>query len=268
MEAAHRHTFVIGAVTLTVHDLAPMRAFYHQVIGLHALTGTADTAVLGVADTPLVTLRQDRAARRREKHEAGLFHTAFLLPTREDLGRWLRDVGEGRLTGAADHLVSEALYLDDPEGNGVEITADRPSAAWHWQDGSVAMANDRIDLPALAASADPAPWPGAPAGTMIGHVHLQVGAMPAADDFYTGLGLEVTRRMPSASFYAADRYHHHLAANVWNSAGAPRRDPSTGLAEVAIHATGAPRVMLDPWGTAFRFTPMTKGRDADRTHIA
>ena len=253
MEAAHNRSFAIGTVTLVVHDLASVRAFYENVIGLAPLTSTVTTAVLGVDGTAVVSLREDRAARRRSPQEAGLYHTAFLLPTRQDLGRWLRDRSDGRLTGAADHLVSEALYLDDPEGNGVEIYADRPSATWRWQDGLVVMANDRMDLAALAAAGGDAPWQGAPAGTGIGHVHLQVGALAEADAFFTGtLGLQVTNRFAKASFYAADGYHHQLAANVWNSAGAKLREfPSTGLAEIGVHAA-ASGVLVDPWGTALR----------------
>ena len=131
--------------------------------------------------------------------------------------------------------MSEALYLSDPEGNGIEIYADRPAAGWRWRGGEVGMDTLPLDFASLAAAVE-GPWRGAPAGTTVGHVHLQVGNLRDAEAFYAGqLGLDITSRMPGALFYSADGYHHHLATNIWNSRAAGPRDlPSTGLAEVVL----------------------------------
>lgn len=260
----------IGQVTLTVHDLDRVAGFYRQVVGLHPVTADAGAVRLGVGDTVLLELRRDAAARRRSPREAGLFHTAFLLPTRADLGRWTRHAAETRapVVGASDHGVSEAIYLSDPEGNGVEIYADRPPASWRWQGGTVEMPSDPLDIESLLAGAGPEPWHGFPGGSVVGHVHLQVGAIAPAEAFYSGtLGLDITCRYPGGTFYAADGYHHHVATNIWNSRGAgPREEPSTGLADVEI-AVSADRLravaeraslapspdhrlsLSDPWGT-------------------
>ena len=257
----------IGKVSLIVHDLAAIAAFYQQVVGLHLLSSDGTVAALGVGDTVLLELRQDKAARRRAPQEAGLFHTAFLLPDRADLGRWAKHASATRapVVGASDHLVSEAIYLADPEGNGIEIYADRPPQEWRWRDGLVEMATDALDVPALIASGGENDWQGFPTGSTVGHVHLQVGSLAPAEEFYAGvLGLEVTCRYPGGIFYAAGSYHHHIATNIWNSRGAPVRTPSTGLADVEILAppetldaigtrAGQPAdarlTLLDPWGT-------------------
>jgi catechol 2,3-dioxygenase len=267
----------IGRVTLTVHDLDAVSAYYQRAIGLHLLTTDADTVRLGVGATVLLELRRDSSARRRSPREAGLFHTAFLLPSRGDLGRWLRSATEARadIAGASDHLVSEAIYLSDPEGNGVEVYADRPASAWRWRDGSVQMATEPLDVEDLARAAGGEPWRGVPDGSVVGHVHLQVGAIEPAETFYAGiLGLDVTCRYPGATFYAAGGYHHHIATNVWNSRGAgPRAYPSTGLADVEIvlqpglrdavaSRSGRPAnapasdalSLRDPWGASLSLT--------------
>jgi len=244
----------IGRVVLTVHDLERVSGFYQQTVGLTALEQHRDVALLGAGETVLLELRLDRAARRRSPNEAGLFHTAFLLPTRGDLGRWTRRAMADRtpITGSADHLVSEAIYLDDPEANGVEIYADRPAAGLVWQDGLVLMRNTALDVAGLVAEGGATEWRGAPPGTTVGHVHLQVGALAAAEEFYAEtLGFAVTRRAPGATFFASGRYHHHLATNVWNSAGAAvRADPSTGLTDIEILGAPSRKSLRDPWGTS------------------
>jgi catechol 2,3-dioxygenase len=217
---------------------------------------------LGVDGRPLVELREDPAARRASPREAGLFHTAFLMPDRAALARWLGHAATSglRLQGASDHLVSEAIYLADPEGNGIEVYTDRPRTAWYDENGAVKMATEALDLNALLRVAD-RPWTAAPEGLVIGHVHLQVGSIPEAENFYTGtLGLPVMARYPGASFYGSGGYHHHIASNVWNSRGAASRSyPATGLAELtlamdaaslgATKARGGADQMSDPWGT-------------------
>lgn len=262
----------IGKVVLTVHDLGAVSDFYQKALGLHRLSADGETVRLGAGGAVLLELRQDKAARRRVPREAGLFHTAFLLPSRGDLGRWTRHAAATGVpvSGASDHLVSEAIYLDDPEDNGVEIYADRPRSEWGWQDGRVQMSTAALDVDSLVASGGGEAWKGFPDGATVGHVHLQVGALDPAEAFYAGtLGLEVTCRYPGATFYAADGYHHHIAANIWNSRGAAVRTPSTGLSEVEILATpeaaaaiaaraggsssGETRTLLDPWGTPITF---------------
>lgn len=258
----------IAHVVLTVQDLAGVSTFYGNLLGLSPLVEDGGRVVLGAGDTPLLDLRQDRAARRFDPREAGLFHTAFLMPSRPALGRWLRHATKAgaRLQGASDHLVSEAIYLADPEGNGIEVYADRPRDRWYGPDGTVQMATERLDLNAVAQAAD-GPWAGAPEGLVVGHVHLQVGALPEAEAFYAGvLGLPVMARYPGAAFYGSGDYHHHVATNVWNSRGAgPRSQPATGLAELALAATpaeiaviegrGGSRRMQDPWGITITLLP-------------
>jgi catechol 2,3-dioxygenase len=231
-------TLAMGRVALTVHDLDRVSQFYQQAVGLHLLRADTAVATLGVDDTVLLELRRDTAARRRSPRDAGLFHTAFLLPTRADLGTWLKHAAGTRtpITGASHHLVSEAIYLTDPEGNGVEIYADTPRHTWQTQDGMLEMATNPLDLDDLMAHAGVRAWQGFPTGSVVGHVHLQVGALAPAEAFYRDtLGLAVTCRYPGAVFYAADRYHHHLATNIWNSRGAGvLSGPATGLSDVEI----------------------------------
>lgn len=264
----------IGSVTLTVNDLDRVGRFYRDAIGLEEIAREGGAAsgrlTLGVGDRPLVRLRADPGAPRAGRGEAGLFHTAFLLPRRADLGRWLRHAAATgvRLSGASDHRVSEALYLADPEGNGIEIYTDRPAETWSRGPEGIVMTTEALDLDDLAAGAD-APWTGAPSGTVVGHVHLQVGSLAEAEAFYRDrLGLALTCRYPGGSFFAAGGYHHHLAANIWNSRGAgPRRDPVTGLEAVelladapeaaAIRARLGGDSLRDPWGT--RITLADKG---------
>ena len=246
------HAPRIGRVTLTVNDLPKMTAFYRDALGLNVLSSDKAEAVLGT-DTPLLALRSDPAARRPETGEAGLYHTAFLLPERQDLADWLLHAVQSRLAlaGASDHDVSEALYMQDPEGNGIEIYRDRPRDEWVWNDGVIRMGSYQLDLDGLARTARP--WTGAPAGTAIGHVHLQVGGLPAAEEFWTDHKADVTHRYRGATFFSWDGYHHHIGTNTWNSRGAtPRSFPSTGLAEVEILGL-PPQVTEDPWGTPVRF---------------
>lgn len=253
----------IGHVALTVNDLAKVGDYYQRVIGLEQLSQDGTQAVLGVAGKPLVKLHQDKTARHRPA-EAGLFHTAFLLPDRAALGSWLRRIAETgiALDGASDHLVSEAIYLRDPEGNGIEVYVDRPRDSWTWQDGEVTMDTRRLDLRALAEAGKDG-WRAAPDGTVVGHVHLQVGDVAKAEDFYTGsLGMDRTAHRAGASFFATGGYHHHLAGNIWNSRGAGQRSPdTTGLSEVVLQADAAALAGLgsaeftDPWGTRLRIEP-------------
>ncbi|MDB5659485.1 MAG: glyoxalase [Cypionkella sp.] len=257
----------IGRVALTVNDIGRVGSFYKQALGLAEISNDGETLRLGAANTTLLELRADKNARKRSPKEAGLFHTAFLLPSRADLGAWLLHASESRLQleGASDHLISEAIYMSDPEGNGIEIYVDRPRSAWKTQNGQIQMATNGLDLNNLAANAT-APFTQAPAGTVIGHVHLQTGSVPEAEAFYNGeLGFAITTHYPGAAFYGSGGYHHHLATNTWNSRGAGKRDlPSTGLADLEILADAAPLAALraklpaaltDPWGTPITLSP-------------
>lgn len=260
----------IGTVTLTVRDLPRSADFYARALGLETLHADGTEAVMGAGNRALVRLIADPAARQRSPREAGLFHTAILLPDRAALGAWVHHASATRLPvqGASDHRVSEAIYFADPEGNGIEIYVDRPRAKWTKPDGSIHMTTDPLDIDDLAATAN-GPWKGAPEGTTVGHVHLQVGDVKQAEAFYNGiLGFPITAHYPGAAFYGAGGYHHHFATNIWNSRGAPVRTPSTGLTAVEILAdaasaaaiaakAGPGKDLTDPWGTRITVTEKT-----------
>lgn len=264
----------IGRVQLRVRALEETAGFYQRVIGLAILEQGAGRILLGVGGVALLELHGDAAASERDPRDAGLFHTAFLLPSRADLARWLAHAATlgVALQGASDHIVSEAIYLTDPEGNGIEIYADRPLAAWRDARGQIRMATEPLDLPALLADAQGG-WSGFPEGGIIGHVHLQVGDTDAADGFYRDiLGFDIASRYPGASFFGSGGYHHHLAGNIWNSrrsgirpegaAGLEAveivaRDPAlrdailarAERAGIAADRQGRWPVLRDPWGT-------------------
>lgn len=263
----------IGRVLLVVRDLDRTTEFYQSALGLQVVEQAANLVRLGTPSSIMLELMHDPGARVRTPKEAGLFHTAFLLPRRRDLGAWMSHARTAglRLTGAADHLVSEAIYLNDPEGNGIEIYADRPSSMWPRTDGMIVMATDPLDLNSLTEASSETTWSGFPEAGIVGHVHLQVGDIAASDGFYRDvLGFDLTARYPGASFYGSGGYHHQLAVNVWKSRGAPMRtDRSTGLADVEIlvdeevfetlrsrptardNVAGPDKIPLrDPWGTS------------------
>ncbi|NOD85562.1 MULTISPECIES: VOC family protein [unclassified Ruegeria] len=248
----------IGQVALTVRNLDKTAAFYEEVIGLQLIERNGESARLGSDAGTLIELRQDRKAKPFPR-DAGLFHTAFLLPTKQDLGSWLIYAAERgvQLDGASHHGVSEALYLSDPEGNGIEIYRDLPREAWKRQGDTVHMTTRPLDLKSLTKEATP--WQGAPQDTVIGHVHLRVGDVREAARFVTqDLGMVETFQLPSARWFGAGGYHHHLAANAWQSQGAGQRsEGSTGLASVELLAASeslSPGRLIDPWGTEFKIT--------------
>ena len=167
----------VSRVGLRARDAEKLAAYYRAVVGLQELSRADGAITLGAAGRPLLVIEADPAARPDDPRSAGLFHTAFLLPSRADLGRWVRHAIDRKIAidGASDHLVSEALYLTDPEGNGIEIYADRPHESWKWNGPSVEMATLRLDIPNLVAAVPEgdAGWKGAPENSVIGHVHLQ-----------------------------------------------------------------------------------------------
>ena len=238
---ASRTPLHIGAVGLKVRDLERLTGFYRDVLGLSVLDRSTDGAALGAGGVALVHLEHRPDAKPDDTRTAGLYHTAFLVPTRADLARWLLHVARGKvpLTGASDHAVSEAFYLDDPEGNGIEVYYDRPAETWQWTGDDLRITTDPLDVDSILREVPPtATFPGAPDGLRIGHVHLRVGDVARAEAFYRdALGLDVTRRRHGASFMSSGRYHHHIAANVWHSAGAgPRDENRAGLAWLALEA--------------------------------
>ncbi len=295
----------LGHVTLQVTDLARSLAYYEQVLGLRTLHRTATAVMLGTheGDTPLVHLVERRGAKPpvilSEAHalsgaegsaaegkdllatnqpRLGLYHFAILLPDRAALGRFVAHLGDiGVRAGASDHLVSEALYLRDPDGLGIEVYADRPRSSWTMVDRQLQMASEPLDVADVVRSAGGVRWAGMPAGTAMGHVHLHVAALERAAAFYhAALGFDkMVWSYPGALFLAAGGYHHHLGLNTW--AGANAAAPSAEDARLlewrivlpsvtdvqaiaaslaaaghAVAADGSDCIATDPWGTRVR----------------
>lgn len=229
----------VGQAHLAVSDLDGVSNFYRTMLGFKTFEESASGVLLGAGDRPFLRITTDKALRRAPRTGAGLFHNAFLVPDRTELARWLKHAAHSGvvLDGASDHLVSEAIYLSDPEGNGIEIYRDRSPMEWTYHpDGTVEMATHRLDLQALYDSAPDDAWEGMAAGTGIGHIHLQVGDIPAADAFYRDvLGMKLMSTYPGAHFYATGAYHHHVAANIWNSRrAAPREKNLSGLQDYTL----------------------------------
>ena len=275
----------LGAVSLQVADLARSVAYYERVVGLRTLTADPHRVTLGAHDddTALVELRhRSGAAPVPPRGRLGLYHFAILVPDRATLGRFIAHLATiAAYAGMADHLVSEAVYLTDPDGLGIEVYADRPRDAWRVENRALAMATNTLDVAALVRASSGAQWSGMPAGTRIGHVHLFVSDLEAAARFYhEGLGLDkVLLEFPGALFMSAGGYHHHLGTNTW-AADAPRtREEDARLLEWsielptsrdveetarALEAAGAQvtrthgdAIAADPWGTIVRVTAKT-----------
>jgi catechol 2,3-dioxygenase len=270
----------LGRVRLQVADLGRSLTYYQQILGLRVLEQGSAFAVLGPHgdDTALVELRELEGARPVPRRgRLGLYHFAILLPDRPALGRFLSHLAQlGEYAGMSDHLVSEALYLTDPDGLGIEVYADRPRSTWRHEGGQVLMATEPLDAPSVIAAARGEPWTGMPAGTVMGHVHLFVDDIGRASSFYhDALGFEkIVWSYPGALFMSAGGYHHHLGTNTW-AASAPRADAGDarlleweiGLPDAAAvdgaarsleqagHAVardGGDAVVIDPWGTRVR----------------
>jgi catechol 2,3-dioxygenase len=277
---ASRTPLRIGAVGLIARDLDLLTNYYRDLLGLSVLERTDRMARLGVDGVTLLEIEHRPDALPDDPATAGLYHTAFLMPTRQDHARWIMHIARNRvpITGASDHGVSEAFYLDDPEGNGIEVYNDRPAERWHWENGLVVMQTNHLDVESILAEIDQATatYSSAPEGLRIGHIHLRVGSVEQAEQFYRGpIGLELTRRRGGATFMSSGGYHHHVGSNVWHSEGAGVRDPNqAGLAWFSIEAAdpgevdkigerlggaGAPVQAVsngidtaDPWGTRIR----------------
>ncbi|WP_179032590.1 VOC family protein [Paenibacillus kribbensis] len=217
----------IGQVSLKVSNLERSIRFYTEVVGFHLLRQTADTAELTVdGEHPLLTLKYiENAVILPRQSAAGLYHFAILLPNRVALGLSLRNLLAHEIEiGQGDHDVSEALYIHDPDHNGIEIYADRPREQWKKDaNGFYIMGTDPVDAEGLVAISENIPWQGLPQGTVIGHVHFHVSNLLKAQQFYCDvLGFDITSRYgSSAMFISAGGYHHHMGLNIWAGEGAP-----------------------------------------------
>lgn len=274
----------MDAVELLVHDLDAMTAFYQQAVTLDVLDQSGPTATLGRGGVASVVLRQEKELPGRDRHGAGLYHTAIVFQDERRLAGALASMAEraGHLyQGSADHLVSEAFYFADPEGNGLELYRDRPREQWQLgPNGTIRMTSDFLDPNRfLSRWHDPdADADDDGASAAIGHVHLQVGDIPTARRFYEGvLGFDVTWSLDSALFLSAGGYHHHIGMNTWHSAGAGPRAATLGLGDVrvlvptrddvealadrlrhhGVEAADDGHVLrfADPWGTRLAVTP-------------
>lgn len=280
----------MGAVTLDVADLDGMTAYYRDAVGLSVLDATGPVVTLGragdlgAASVPLVILRHSPELKHAGPREAGLFHTAIVFETQAALAAAVYTVATSypqRFTGSSDHLVSQAFYFDDPEGNGVELYWDRDRTQWSWVHGSVEMATLFLDPNGFLREhlTDEALAAHGSAPAVIGHVHLSVGDVATAQHFYVDqLGFDLTTAFAGqAIFVSAGGYHHHMAMNVWRSSGAGRRMPALGLGQVdlvlpnvdelgataerlqhhgvAVRNDGHTLELDDPWGTLLRLTP-------------
>lgn len=239
MLESHNAPLHIGAVSLIVQDIDKVANYYRSKLGLEQILHAGERVSLGSGDEAYLHLMEQKNATRESPRSAGLFHTAFLLPSRAALGRWFTQAHQRgvEFEGASDHGVSEAFYLTDPEGNGVEVYADRARQVWPRGPHGYNMTTERMDIEAVAAAGADAPQhAGFPTQARIGHVHVRVGDIKAVQAFYVEtLGLDEMDRRPGGVFYGAGGYHHHLATNQWQSAGASARSGgTTGLDEVEI----------------------------------
>lgn len=251
----------VARVGLKARDAEHLAEYYRQVVGLREMARRDASIILGAGDRELLEIEQFSAAKPDDPRSAGLYHTAFLLPQRKDLARWIRHGIDKQLpvSGAADHDVSEALYLTDPEGNGIEIYVDRPAKEWEWTDGEVKMSNSQLDVDNLMhlLNREGGEWSDAPQNTVIGHVHLRVGNAADAEAFWNNqMGFDTVNHYgDKAVFLSTGGYHHHIAANAWQSGGAAKRDKDrSGLAWIELEDTrgGNSRLLEDPWGNTIR----------------
>jgi len=270
----------MGAVELLVKDLDLMLAYYRDVLALDLIRVDGDTHVLGRGGIETMSLTPARDLPGRRRTDAGLYHTAILFDDKPGLAAAVARVahsGLGRYVGSADHLVSEAIYFDDPEGNGVELYVDRDRENWRRNlEGKPLMGTEYLDVNGLMnefLTEDEYTAPAAAAS--VGHVHLQVGDIPSARTFYAGvLGFDVIFDMGSALFVSAGGYHHHVGLNTWNSRGAGPRAAALGLGQmdivlptaddlaalrsrlafagVKVADDGRTSTFADPWGSQIR----------------
>ena len=277
-EATH-----LGRVRLQVANLDRSVAFYEKILGMRVIRRDTDSVSLGAHgdDREIVHLRQLKGARPVPRRGLlGLYHFAILLPDRASLGRFVAHLTELEVhVGMSDHFVSEAIYLSDPDGLGIEVYADRPRDAWRFDERQLYMTTNPLDVNDLVKAASGQRWTGMPAGTVLGHVHLYVDDIAQAEAFYhEALGFDkVVWSYPGALFMSAGGYHHHLGTNTW-ARGAPAATDAdarlreweivvptkTNAGEAARHVESAGYpvseengewVLTDPWGTSLRLVP-------------
>lgn len=225
----------MGAVTLYVQDLSKVADFYVDKVGLFIRTQTENRMSIGTEKREILILEQ-RSLPYPSSQSAGLYHTAILFESKTALAKSLQrllSTVPHLFEGSGDHLVSQAFYFHDPEGNGVELYVDRPRDQWKWQNGQVEIATLYID-PEEFIKENTTPQ-STPVQTMVGHVHLKVGDIPTAKNFYVNvLGFDITAEMPTALFVSAGGYHHHLGMNTWESLGSGKRTETLGLGRFTI----------------------------------
>jgi catechol 2,3-dioxygenase len=276
----------LGRVRLQVADLDRSLLFYENVLGMRVLDRATDSASLGPhgEDREIVHLQQLLSARPVPRRGLlGLYHFAILLPDRASLGRFVAHLAEtGVYAGMSDHFVSEAVYLTDPDGLGIEVYADRPRDAWRYDERQLQMATNHLDVDDLVRSARGEPWIGMPPGTVLGHVHLYVDDIDKAESFYhEALGFDkVVWSYPGALFMSAGGYHHHLGTNTWAKGAPPATDADARLLEWEIlvptkkdtdqaaqnvmsagyeaKPENGEWILTDPWGTSLRLVPEKK----------
>jgi len=239
----------IGHVSLNVSDIGRSIDFYHNVLGFNVVARSGEKALLSAANSPsylveLLQLNEDPGRNKADisasNKRAGLYHFAILLPERKHLADMLQNLGDNHdrvhFDGFADHLVSESIYIRDPDFNGIEIYRDRPASEWKWNGDRIEMATLPLNTDDLGREATDKGWTEMPSGTTIGHVHLHVRNISRATGFYHDiLGLNLTATIPSAAFFAADNYHHHIATNTWLGTDMfPASPQSTGLNHFSI----------------------------------
>ena len=270
----------LGRVSLQVSDLERSLAYYQTVLGLRVLERSGNAAVLGAhgGERPIVELHARAGATPVPRRgRLGLYHFAILLPDRASLGRFVKHLDNlGAHAGMSDHFVSEAIYLNDPDGLGIEVYSDRPRSLWRYDDRQLFMVTEPLDVPNLLHAAGTEQWTGAPPGTTLGHVHLYVDDLPAAAKFYhEGLGFDkVVWSYPGALFMSAGGYHHHLGTNTWatgakragendarllewevllpSSADAAEAARSLGDAGAVVRGLDEGFVAVDPLGTGLK----------------
>lgn len=268
-----RTTLAMGKVALNVSDLSGMKRFYHKIVGLDVLKEDKKMATLGTNDNPLIELHASDYMRPDPTH-AGLYHVALLFTSQQALAYRIQQILHfmpRHFSGSADHLVSEAFYVTDPEGNGIELYFDRQASTWQWISGQIQMATQYIDP--IVYIEKHLSRDAAENHTRIGHIHLKVGDLVIAREFYVNvLGFDVTAQLPGALFISMDGYHHHIGLNSWESAGAGKRVHSLGLKMFEINFTDEKNIvdvrkrltdgdvafreekngitLLDPWNNA------------------
>ena len=229
----------VGHVNIKVQDLDRSLTFYQEVLGFQILEQTDKTVKLTTdGKTSVLSIEQPENVVPKQGKTTGLYHFALLLPKRSDLADIVHHFMKiGFRYGSSDHLVSEALYLADPDGNGIEIYIDREPSEWTWSNGEVAMTVDPLNFEDLLSEGKQQSWKGLPAGTVMGHIHLHVSELKKTEEFYSkGLGFEVVNRYgDQALFISTGKYHHQIALNTWAGVGAPTPpENSVGLESFTI----------------------------------